>query len=160
MYAKRSKATRTRPAPWTNRLPVVGLVCAVALLLGIALAGADSLRRLDKPVAADKGADLATPPPTTARDRTREGTQIVDQLGHFRMTGDRVAFFATDGQHRMVALENLNLERITRTVADDPDRLTWCVSGMVTEFRGANFLLIDRATIKDRTPRGDEASTL
>ena len=79
------------------------------------------------------------------------------------MTGDRVIFFSTDGEAlsgdgkaRFVGLENLNLQRIARTIADNPVELQWGVTGTITEFRGANFLLVRRAVLKCRAqfPQG------
>ncbi len=90
--------------------------------------------------------------------RIREGTEIVDLDGHFRFTGDRMSFFSSDGKLRLVGLENLNLQRIARAVADDPRQLRWKVSGTVTEYRGANFLLVRQAILAvdptlDREPQ-------
>jgi len=96
----------------------------------------------------DLNAPDTEPPP---RSRLREGMQIVDRLGHFRMTGDRLTFFAADGQGRFVALENLALERVAMVLAKNPGPLRWKVTGKITEFRGANFLLVERAILKTRT---------
>ena len=80
----------------------------------------------------------------------REGTELVDQLGTFTPAGDRLVFMLSDGKRRLVGLENLNLERISRAMADNPDSVTWMVSGTVTEYRGANYLVVRRATLKSR----------
>ena len=80
--------------------------------------------------------------------RLREGTEVVDQLGRFQIAGDRVVFVAEPANQRFVALENLNLERIARSVADRPAESQWKVSGTVSEFRGTNFILIRRATLR------------
>ena len=77
----------------------------------------------------------------------REGTRIAGQLGHFRITGDRVTFFAAGGTGRFVCLENLNLERIARAIEEDPARLEWNVAGRVTEYRGANYLAVECAIL-------------
>lgn len=79
--------------------------------------------------------------------RLREGTEVVDQLGRFQAAGDRLVFVAEPGKQRLVVLENLGLERILRAVADRPAQSQWKVSGTVTEYRGANFILIRRATL-------------
>jgi len=59
-----------------------------------------------------------------------------------------------------VGLENLNLERIARAVADNPVTLEWKVTGTITEYRGANFLLVTRATLisGNRPPRTASSS--
>jgi len=137
-------------SPWASllaRLPAVAWLSAAALLLGAALTGAP----------ASSATDAHTPPPAVANNgkstppldslRAREGTEIVDQLGHFQSTGDRVVFSTADGKRRYVGLENLNLERIARAIADSPQTLQWGVTGTITEYRGTNFLLIHRATL-------------
>jgi hypothetical protein len=85
--------------------------------------------------------------------RIREGAKLIDQVGSFKLTGDRLTFFTADGSRRFNCLENLNLERITQMVADSPDPLEWRVSGLVTEYRGANYLLISHAVVKMKPTR-------
>jgi hypothetical protein len=82
--------------------------------------------------------------------RLREGTQIVEALGHFRVLGDRVMFHTSDGGRSLGGLPNLNLERIVRTVRDHSEPVLWSVTGTVTEFQGANFILIERALLKSQ----------
>jgi hypothetical protein len=86
--------------------------------------------------------------------RVREGAKI-DKTGCFRKTGDRVTFYADDGKTRYRGLENLMLERIARTIEENPGQLEWQVTGVVTEYRGANFLLVTHAVLRtngSRTP--------
>ncbi len=45
-------------------------------------------------------------------------------------------------------LENLALERINRELGQARGNLQWTVSGMVTEFRGNNYLLVTKAMVK------------
>ncbi len=104
--------------------------------------------------AAEKAATAAeknAAPTENALRRAREGTEIVDQVGHFQITGDRVVFFSEPDNRRFVSLENLNLERVARTIADRPEPLQWKISGLVTEFRGSNFLLIQRAILRGKS---------
>jgi len=89
----------------------------------------------------------------------REGTELVNQAGYFRVTGERVTFFTEDGRGRFVVLENLNLERIAKAIADEPAQSEWIVTATVTEFRGANFLFIRRAVVRDKS-QGSEDATL
>jgi hypothetical protein len=44
-------------------------------------------------------------------------------------------------------LENLQLERILRTLAESRAQRQCIVSGVITEFRGANYLLVTKAVI-------------
>ena len=95
-----------------------------------------------KPVAQE------SPPPLQGARRVREGTELVDQVGRFEIVGDRIVFVTDGGGVRLVGLENLGLERIARTLANDPGPLQWKVTGIVTEYRGTNFVLIHRAILK------------
>jgi hypothetical protein len=79
--------------------------------------------------------------------RLREGTKI-ETTGYFRSTGDRVTFYSDAGKVRYRGLENLMLERIARAIEDNPGQLDWSVMGIVTEYRGANFILVTHATFK------------
>ena len=107
--------------------------------------------------AACVAADVALPPrgaphPTKQAAKTvriREGSPLLDVRGHFELTADGAAFFADDGV-RLVALQNLALERIVETTREHPDRLQWIVSGNITEFRGANYLLITRGVLEHK----------
>ena len=78
----------------------------------------------------------------------REGTRLTNVLGKFRMTGDRYAFFPDDPKsQKLTVLENLLLDRITGA-ADFHSRRVWEVSGHVTQYRGANYLLLTWAVAK------------
>ena len=107
--------------------------------------------------AACLAADAALPPraainpakPAAKSLRIREGSPLLDVRGHFELTADGAAFFADDGV-RLVALPNLALERIVATTREHPDRLQWIVSGNITEFRGANYLLITRGVLEHK----------
>ncbi len=132
-----------------QRLPAAALLCAAGLLLGVILAATHALEQTDRmpsrPAPAEPPAPQSAP---SAALRAREGTEIFDQWGTFRSVGDRITFFLADGRQRYVVLENLNLERIARSIADSPDPLRWSVSGTLTEYRGANYLLVTRVVAK------------
>ena len=49
-----------------------------------------------------------------------------------------------------VGLENLNLERVALANNKATNRQEWFVSGTVTEFRGVNYLLIEKAVLKEQ----------
>jgi hypothetical protein len=87
----------------------------------------------------------------------REGTRLIDQLGQFKITGDRVSFTSSDGTLHFDCLENLCAQRIARTVTDSPETLLWSVNGELTEYRGTNFLLLTQAILKPRTSRSTTA---
>jgi hypothetical protein len=51
-------------------------------------------------------------------------------------------------------LPNLGLERVGRMLksVEEPESISWSVSGMVTEFGGRNYLLVTRAVYKSSAP--------
>jgi len=85
--------------------------------------------------------------------RWREGSRLIDQVGSFRVTGDHVTFTSSDGKLKFEGLENLAIERIARTIGDSPDQLEWTISGIITEYRGANYLLVTQAVLKTKSTR-------
>lgn len=92
-----------------------------------------------------------------SRNRLREGTDLKDAVGSFRLTGDRATFILADGSARFGGLENLTLERVVNVLAGDPTPLEWIVSGHVTEYKGNNYLLITRAILKSKAADSEAA---
>jgi hypothetical protein len=91
-----------------------------------------------------------TPSPGAARpsERLREGTRLVDERGIFQNLGDRIAFVPGGDKEPYRVLENLALERIGQKLDEGRGQQQWIVSGMITEFRGANYLLVTKAVIQ------------
>lgn len=114
-------------------------VLLIALLLGVT---AHSIAELPME---------ASPSVNRQRNRLREGTELTDALGTFRLTGDRATFTLADGSARFSGLENLTLERVANVIGGDPSPLEWVVSGVVTEYKGNNYLLVTRAILKSKT---------
>lgn len=85
-------------------------------------------------------------------ERIREGTLLVDRPGQFLRSAGRLTFQTLDDE-RFIALENLALERVAQQIQDDPEPLEWSVSGMVTEYSSANYLLVTRAVLRARNDR-------
>lgn len=81
----------------------------------------------------------------------REGTQLRDEPGRFLAVGTRLSFISARGTS-YIGLENLNLERVGKIVATSSDSVEWFVTGTVTEYQGANYLLIARARRKASLP--------
>lgn len=77
----------------------------------------------------------------------REGTELSDELGTFDMVGNRISFKIADQDMSLQVLENLALERVWKNF-DDARGRQWSVSGMVTEYRDRNYLLIHRAVLR------------
>jgi hypothetical protein len=110
-----------------------------------------------KPDAAGPVAKSETGVPGSAKSghagglKCREGTRVVDQQGTFKLEGQRATFFGAGGRGQYVGLENLNLERIVRAINDGAGQQQWIVTGTVTEYQGVNFLLVEKAVLKDHT---------
>ena len=81
-------------------------------------------------------------------ERQREGTRISDEIGTFQFVGDRVAFLPSGNKDSYRVLENLALERISQALGESRGQRMWVVSGTLTEFRGANYLLVSKAIIQ------------
>jgi hypothetical protein len=89
-------------------------------------------------------------------ERSREGTRLVNQLGRFRTTGDRLTFQLEGSAAQVLGLENLALERIGKVLADrrdQADELQWEITGIYTEYRGTNYLLVTHAVLKSKGVR-------
>ena len=132
---------------------------AVALTFGAVLAQArDTPPKTLGNLPATAGASSAGEANNPGGDddsRLREGTDITDRVGSFRMAADRVAFFTEDGRGRFVGLENLNLERVARVIAGGAEDLKWKVTGSITEYEGSNYLLVRRAVLLSQ-PLGED----
>lgn len=119
----------------------------VALAMGVSVP-----LRAEGPLAAGASRGRSRTMPVAGRSqkapkRLRQGTTLRKVKGEFRLTGERVAFYPKDLDVReMTVLENLALERLTELVAENRRRL-WLVDGIVTEFRGKNYLLVSRAVL-------------
>ncbi len=89
----------------------------------------------------------------TAKYRMREGAVLSDHTGFFRQDGE-LAVFVTSDSVELSALPNLSLERVMRTLktSDEAESIRWSVSGVITEFNGRNYLLINRAVYKSASP--------
>ena len=86
----------------------------------------------------------------------REG-ESYESVGRFVQTGDRYMFYPADQGPALRILENLGLERIARVLdcAQRRAEPTWNVSGVIYEFRGSNYLLVERALVKGPTRLGE-----
>ena len=88
------------------------------------------------------------------RERVREGSILEAELGEFREAGERIRFYLLkDAKTSYVALENLALDRVSRVLEEDTTPRTWSVTGVVTEYRSGNFLLVTRAKVKRRSDK-------
>ena len=82
---------------------------------------------------------------TKPEERIREGTRLVEVSGTFGRMGDRITFQPTGQEDSLLVLENLALQRVGRVLNEDRQSLPWVVSGVVTEYQDANYLLLTKA---------------
>ena len=110
----------------------------------------------DATAAGRPGAALATAPAaaSSAKNLAREGTKLNEVVGRFRRDGERVLFVSNDAHWSLILLENLLLERVTQVVGNAHRALDWSVSGVISEFHGSNYLLLERAVVSSTRRRG------
>jgi hypothetical protein len=140
LHFPHSKATAVK-AIFTFRRSVV-LIPLFAVVLGCLIAN----HWLTHAV----GQDVAEGLPGRPKDRLREGTELTNVLGSFKLTGDRATFYPSDGSGRFGGLENQTLERVAMVIGEDPSLLEWLVTGTITEYKGNNYILITRAILKSK----------
>jgi cytoskeletal protein RodZ len=90
------------------------------------------------------------PPATAKRVLRREGTKLFDMAGTIGRQGAQFVFTPDDGSGPLTLLENLLLQRVDylqEGQAPDAAPTRWKVSGTVTEYRGTNFLLLQRVVV-------------
>lgn len=105
--------------------------------------------RVQRRRSASTDAALSAPAARNETTLLREGTRLSDKLGTFEMAGNRLSFEMAEEGISLQVLENLALERIWKTF-DDAGKREWSVSGVVTEYRDRNYLLIHRAALRMR----------
>ena len=101
-------------------------------------------------IAAQDAADGRVSSVGKVKDRLREGTELVNVPGTFKLTGDRATFYPADGSGRFGGLENQSLERVATVIGEDPSPLEWLVTGTITEYKGNNYILVTRAILKSK----------
>jgi len=107
----------------------------------------------ESPQTANPSAAAVTKP----TERLREGTRLIDVTGTFQSIGnDSVSFSPGANKDSFRVLENLALERISRTLDENRGPRQWIVSGLITEYRGSNYLLVTKAVIQ--LQEGDSAT--
>ncbi len=81
----------------------------------------------------------------------REGARLESRLMLVRSSGESLLLETEDDKQAFEALENLALERILQAVRADSGDKRWLVTGQVTEYRGRNFILLERVSRAPRT---------
>lgn len=117
-------------------------------LAGSSLHSADTADVTTRPVALHRAGENDR----ASGERQREGTRLTDVNGRFELAGDRITFQPAGERESYRLLENLALERVGQAISESRAKPEWTVSGTLTEFRGANYLLISKAVIKAANP--------
>ena len=81
----------------------------------------------------------------TGGQRLREGSRLLDVVGKFKVAGEHVFFYPDDSSDSFRVLENLSLERVNQILGGSRESQQWVISGSVTEYNGANYLLVTKA---------------
>ncbi len=120
-------------------------VLAAALVTG-ALALAQDAPRVAPPGSSFAGGGGPT---GKGNERLREGTKLIDVTGTFQAAGaDSVSFLVNGNKESYRVLQNLALHRVSNSLEENRALRQWVVSGVITEYRGANFLLLTKAVIQ------------
>ena len=122
------------PACWV--ILSCGCVAVFANLSGDRQLSSKSIMASDRP-----------PLSSMAKDESilREGTPLVDVKGRFRKQGERFQFMEEGSSKSFKCLENLSLQRVDASQQDDDRKVVWLVTAKVTEFKGENFLFLEKA---------------
>lgn len=146
-----------------SRLPARfrrGMLAMIAIMLVGLSAAWSQVPPPDRPSVSPDNALLNKVTSRPKKDRLREGTELQEAKGYFRFVDDRVVFFRANDDSRYIGLENLNLERIVSEITNNPTQLEWTVVGSITEFRGANYLLVRRAVLSRSTSEFNSPKTM
>jgi hypothetical protein len=77
----------------------------------------------------------------------REGTVITGEKVFFRQNINRTVMYRLKDNQRFTCLENLVLERIQTAMEKKPEHNMWRIDGTFTEFRGENYIFLNRAVV-------------
>lgn len=131
-----------------NRRQSFALLLAQGVLVAVLFVGrlaAENPDPLRSPSPAASGRPASGPAPKSS-ERLREGTKLIDVTGTFQAVGsDNISFLATGNKESYRILQNLALQRISQSLEDNRAPRQWIVSGTITEFRSANYLLVTKA---------------
>jgi hypothetical protein len=78
--------------------------------------------------------------------RWREGHRIENVTATIEVSETERFTASIDSERNLIILENLSLERIAEAMKIDSSDNRWTVHGRVTEFKGQNYLWLERAT--------------
>ena len=91
-----------------------------------------------------------TTQPATPDAQYREGTFLIEQTGRLthNKKGEAIFTFEKGGRNQqLTVMANSNLARMEDSAASAGGSQTFKVTGMMTEYRGKNYLLVDRVVM-------------
>ncbi|MCC7351154.1 MAG: hypothetical protein IT446_11345 [Phycisphaerales bacterium] len=108
----------------------------------------------DAPTTDKTSGPAAVAPGAPSVNVLREGTLVVDRVGHLTRSADgqQMEFtFDSDGKAMkdppLILLPNLKLMAIENELTRTSRDLKFKISGVVTEYRGRNYILLDKVVI-------------
>ena len=113
--------------------------------------------RQSGPPRAGLAVETSSQPEPSSAPRLREGLALSNVVGSFQDVAGRIAFHPDDGRGPFLVLENLMRERVERLREETGDG-TWIVSGVLTEYAGHNYLLLQRVVVKVDSPQKSPAT--
>jgi len=136
--------------PVTCRNSVVAIALVLFALEADANEPSGSVANVPTPMSAGRptASSAGTTGATKPNERLREGTKLVDVIGTFQSAGgDSLAFSRDGGKESFRVLENQWLQRVGQVLENNPAGRQWIVSGVITEYRSANYLLLTKAVM-------------
>jgi hypothetical protein len=153
-------------------LKSMGSIRVVALSAAVAAASWAVAQNRDLPGSAANVPSTVQPAPggpqaasgaagAKATERLREGTRLVDVVGAFQSIGGESVTFTpgapADKKDSFRVLENLALQRVSQVLDENKGARQWTVSGMITEYKGNNYLLLTKTVVHPQD--GDSAAS-
>jgi hypothetical protein len=96
----------------------------------------------------------AVGPGAPALTLVREGTHLIDRIGRLNHSSDgqqAIFTFDSDGKAMadppMIIVPNLKLQTMEAVLAGRTTDVHFRISGMVTEYKGRNYILLDKAVV-------------
>jgi hypothetical protein len=163
LIASSTFAQTTRPTTRPIEPPNPDLM--LRQLLSPARPSVKPLEPVDFPPEKDLTSKMAVAPKTDTQNLIREGSYIPIRVGRLTRTADGQAelTFESDGSALkdppMLILPNVKLMAMETMVKNSSRDLKFNVAGMVTEYNGRNYILLDLVVAKqdDTVPQGKKA---
>jgi hypothetical protein len=148
-------APATATAPTTRPAPVPADQLLSQMLLQPGVSAAKPLQPISGPPAMDATSGAAAVAPNAPQLTVlREGTFLVDRIGRLTRGSDGHSWefnFESDGRAMqdppVIVLPNLKLMQMEQALKGTNRDLRFRITGMVTEYNGRNYILIEKAVV-------------